>query len=123
MAALPHPGNNINIGECLERRAQRVIVFSLLRSDCSFDYDSYQAAWAPEIKFLKEMEILDHINVVWPESVTCDNETCAAQIDGTPLYRDTGHLTYDASVLLTRMLHIADMLDLTRQRPANAVRE
>jgi peptidoglycan/LPS O-acetylase OafA/YrhL len=112
IAPLPGP-NNINIGECLERKAQGIFVFPVLRNDCSFSYEDYQAAWPGAIKLLRTMETLDHINVVWPESVTCDKQTCAAQINGTPIYRDTGHMTYDASILLTRMLHIGDKLDLT----------
>jgi hypothetical protein len=111
IAPLPSP-NNINIGECLERKAQGIFVFPVLRNDCSFSYEDYQAAWPRTIKLLRTMETLDHINVVWPESVTCDNQICAAQIDGTPIYRDTGHITYDASILLTRMLHVGDKLDL-----------
>jgi peptidoglycan/LPS O-acetylase OafA/YrhL len=121
IAPLPHPANNINIGECLERKAQGVFVYPLLRTDCSFSYDDYQAAWSSEIKFLRKIAELDDINIVRPESVTCDNKICAAQIEGTPLYRDTGHITYDASLLLTRMLRIADMLELPLQRRANAV--
>src|SRR5262245_48744444 len=31
---------------------------------------------------LRNMGQLDDINVVWPESVTRDNKTCAAQIEG-----------------------------------------
>ena len=120
IAPLPYPENNINIGKCLQRKAQGIFVFPILRSDCSFSYETYQAAGSREIEFLRTMEQLDHINVVWPERVTCDNEICAAQIDGTPLYRDTGHITYDASILLARKLHIADKLDLTLQHPANA---
>jgi peptidoglycan/LPS O-acetylase OafA/YrhL len=120
IAPLPRTTNHINIGYCLERKAQGAFVFPMLRSDCSFSYDSYQAAQGPVIEFLRKLERLDHINIVWPESVTCHNEICAAQIDGTPLYRDGGHITFDASILLARKLHIADKLDLTLQHPANA---
>jgi peptidoglycan/LPS O-acetylase OafA/YrhL len=117
----PPPGNNFDIGECLERKAQGLFVFPILGSDCSFSYDSYQAAAGSAIEFLRDLERLDHINVIWPESVTCNRKTCAAQIDETPLYRSGFHITYDASILLTRMLHIAEKLDLTRESSANAV--
>jgi SGNH domain (fused to AT3 domains) len=42
----------------------------------------------------------------------CDNETCAAQIGKNLLYRDDAHLTYEGSVLVSRMLHIADKLKI-----------
>jgi hypothetical protein len=109
----PPPGNGINIRECLERKAHGQFVVPMLQSDCSFSYHSYQAWWGRVIEFLRNLERLEHINVVWPESVTCNHENCAAQIDGTPIYLDGSHITYDASILLTRMLHIADKLDST----------
>jgi SGNH domain (fused to AT3 domains) len=120
IAPIPRTLNYINIGECLQRTAQGIFVVPILRSDCSFSCDNYLAAQRPVIEFLRTIERLDQLHVVWPEGVTCDHGICAAQIDTTPLYRDGGHITYDASVLLTRML-IADKLDLTLQHPANAV--
>jgi peptidoglycan/LPS O-acetylase OafA/YrhL len=114
IAPVPRTIGNINIGLCLERRAQGIPVFSaVLGSDCSFTYDNYRMAQRPVIEFLRTLERLNHINVIWPESVTCRNQTCAAQIDGTPIYLDDGHITYDASILLTRMLRIAEKLGLT----------
>jgi len=123
ISPVPRTTNHINIGECLQRRLQGVFVFPVLRSDCSFSYDSYRAAQQPVIEFLQTMERLDQLKIIWPESVTCDKETCVAQIGETPLYVDDGHITYNASILLARMLDIADKLDLGLQRPANAVAE
>jgi peptidoglycan/LPS O-acetylase OafA/YrhL len=121
IAPVPRTVNHINIGECLQRSAQGVIVFPILGSNCSFSYESYWVAQRPVIEFLRAAERLDQLHVIWPESVTCEQATCVAQLEATPLYRDDGHITYDASVLLTRMLHIADDLDLPLQRRANAV--
>jgi hypothetical protein len=123
IAPAPRTIGYVNIGACLERKAQRIFFFPILRNDCSFAYDNYRTAQRPVIEFLQTLERLSHVNVIWPESVTCNHETCAAQIGETPLYHDNGHITYDASVLLTRMLHIADKLDLTPQRTANTVQQ
>jgi hypothetical protein len=113
IAPVPRTIGGVNIGACLERKAQRIFFFPTLRNDCSFAYDNYGTAHRPVIEFLQTLERLSHVNVIWPESVTCNHETCVAQIGETPLYRDgPGHITYDASVLLTRMLHIADKLGL-----------
>jgi len=120
IASVPRTIGYINIGECLQRRAEGIFVLSGLPNDCSFTYDRYRMAQRPIIEFLRTVERLNHINVIWPESVMCHDQTCAAQIDGTPIYRDTGHITYGASVLLTRMLHIGDKLNLTPSAFANA---
>jgi hypothetical protein len=117
IAPAPNPGNT-NIGECLERTALGVFIFPILRSDCSFSYNDYLASERTVIEFLRTLEVFDQLYVVWPESVTCNHETCAAQIGGTALYRDGGHITYDASIMLTRMLHIADKLALPLPTPA-----
>jgi peptidoglycan/LPS O-acetylase OafA/YrhL len=123
IAPVPRTIGDINMGECLQRRAQTIFVtifvLSGLRSDCSFTYDNYRMAQRPVIEFLRTVERLNHINVVWPESVTCDDQTCAAEIGGIPIYRDAWHITSDASILLTRMLHIAEKLNLTPQRLTN----
>jgi peptidoglycan/LPS O-acetylase OafA/YrhL len=120
IAPLPRPGNDMNVGECLEREAQGLITFGL-RRDCSFDFSSYRARWHHEVDFLRTVEMLDQVNVVWPERATCNKETCAAQIGETPLYRDTSHLTYDGSVLLARMLQIGAQLDFIINHHANVV--
>jgi len=111
IAPPPRPGSHINVGECLERRAQGLVVFLSGRSDCAFTYGSYYAASHDTIDFLNKIERLDGIDIIWPESITCDNQICAAQIGKTLLYRDEGHLTYEGSVLLARMLHMADKLE------------
>jgi hypothetical protein len=103
----------VNIGECLQRHMQGIFVFPVLGSDCSFSYKDYQADYISVIRLLRKMEAFEHVNVVWPGSVTCDSQTCAAQIGGIPIFRDAGHITHDASILLTRMLTHANKLDLT----------
>jgi hypothetical protein len=112
LAPPPRAGIGINLGDCLERerRAQGLIAILPGPSGCAFNYSDYQATSMRVIEFLRQVE-RDGIDVVWPESVTCDGGTCAARIGNTLLYRDDGHITYEGSVLLARMLHIADKLE------------
>lgn len=112
IAPPPNPGNGINVGDCLERRARGLVAFLAGRSDCAFNYGSYRARSHRVIELLRKFEGLDGVDLVWPESVMCENETCAARIGNILLYRDDGHLTYDGSVLVARMLHIANNLKI-----------
>jgi len=36
----------------------------------------------------------------------CDDRRCRTDLDGTLLYRDEGHLSYDGSVALARAMHL-----------------
>ena len=84
MAPLPRPGNHINVGDCLERKARGLVVF--YGSDCTFSYGDYYEASRIVIDFLQTIERLDGINVVWPGSATCNRQNCVAEIGNTLLY-------------------------------------
>ena len=40
------------------------------------------------------------------DDVLCANGRCATEIDGTFVYRDSGHLSYDGSVLIARRMQL-----------------
>jgi hypothetical protein len=44
--------------------------------------------------------------VVSFDTFLCDAKKCRTELDGTFLYRDEGHLSYDGSIVLVRAMHL-----------------
>ena len=40
--------------------------------------------------------------IIWPDRVICDDQTCHAEIDGTFIFRDFGHFSYEGVEYLGR---------------------
>ncbi|MGB1159921.1 MAG: acyltransferase family protein [Alphaproteobacteria bacterium] len=85
----PTPRSGADIGRCLIRKAQ----FHSAQS-CSFAFpnDHYSN------DFVQSLE--DHISVYWLQGDICDGTDCRAEIDGTMIYRDSGHLSKEGSAYL-----------------------
>jgi SGNH domain (fused to AT3 domains) len=109
----PPPSVTFDIGACLERKSAGLPVFVGGRIDCNFGYSDYLAAKRNVIELLKIVEGRTDTEIVWPEKLTCNAEArggvCVTQVDRIPLYRDSGHLTSDGSILLAQMLRL-DMI-------------
>jgi hypothetical protein len=104
----PPPSLGFNIGECLERRANGVFVRG--QSNCNFSYLEYETASKNVIGFLKLVHEKTNVEIIWPENAICDGEVCVTRIGKTILYRDEGHLSYDGSILVARLLNITERL-------------
>ncbi|MGZ3411879.1 MAG: SGNH hydrolase domain-containing protein [Xanthobacteraceae bacterium] len=112
IAPPPSLGTNVNLGDCLERRARGLFVFLSALGSCDFSYDKYLAAWEPIIGVLNDVGKKGAVEIIWPADALCpDKKTCMTQIGDTYLYRDEGHITYDGSVLLADRLKFRKLLN------------
>lgn len=110
----PPPTANFNIGGCLERKASHHVFFGAA-SDCSIAVADYHALKAKQLEFLKRIVTEADVKVVWFDEFTCSGTSCMTELDGTFLYRDEGHLSYDGSVLLAKKLNLAHILQTQAQ--------
>ena len=110
IAPPPSLGIKINIGDCLERMAIGFPVYLSGRSGCNFSYPKYLQNAKSTIGFLKSIEEKGNVEVIWPERVICSRDMCATQLRDTFLYSDAGHLTYDGSVLVVKLLKLDERL-------------
>ncbi len=100
----PLPSADFNVGECLEREATGAILFG--RKNCAIDVKAHQERMMPVIQALKKVQDETGIKIVWLPDLLCDNVICRTALDGVPLYRDQGHLSYSGSEALLRNLPI-----------------
>ena len=100
----PPPRDGRNIGECLEREYGPAL---LLIGDCTISFEAYQKHQKSVTTILKELKSVSAVFDV--SMLLCDKNRCNTSKNGTWLYRDTGHLTIEGSVLILGDLKIRDL--------------
>ncbi len=65
------------------------------------DYDEKFREWSRFVEGLQEQ--FGQLVVVDPAMVLCDEHLCYSELDGIPLYKDSGHLNYEGSQLIGRL--------------------
>lgn len=108
--APPPSASSIDIGRCLELRAAGKLILGADRPDCSIDEAKYRAQAAPVHALLRRVSREADVPIFWPDEFLCRDGTCIVELDGVPLYRDTGHLSVAGSRLLGERWHLAQRL-------------
>lgn len=71
------------------------------RNDCARPAKEYVENYRNWNSYLDELvKIHPEIIVIDPASIICTDSRCAAELDGIPLYKDSGHLNYQGSQIL-----------------------
>lgn len=109
--APPPAASGVDFGRCLELRASGKLVLGADRPDCSIDEARYRAQAAPVHALLRRVSSEADVPVFWPDEFLCRDGTCAVELDGIPLYRDTGHLSVEGSRLLGERWQLAQRLE------------
>lgn len=86
------------------------LVLGADRPNCSIDEAKYRAQAAPVHALLRRVSREADVPIFWPDEFLCQNGTCIVELDGIPLYRDTGHLSVAGSRLLGERWHLAQRL-------------
>jgi peptidoglycan/LPS O-acetylase OafA/YrhL len=93
-APTPRIGKEKNIGQCLVKAS----IFGNDLDECNFSMNSYKNNYSDVIAFLEEIDQKYH--VIWIEDFLCDSKICRAEIEGTFIYKDNGHLSHEGSALV-----------------------
>ncbi|MGY4827993.1 acyltransferase family protein [Sphaerotilaceae bacterium SBD11-9] len=105
----PPPSSGPNVGRCLERVATGKISLGM-NARCEMPVADVQRHQAPILELLKQLPAAADVAVFDFNSVLCSTQTCVSQLDGTFLYRDEHHLSYDGSRLLAKKLDLGNTL-------------
>lgn len=108
----PPPSSNFNIGGCLERQLSGAVAFGG-RHECKINYAEYISARAAVLEFLKSFELETQTGVISFDPWLCDLISCKTILDGTMLYRDSGHLSYSGSKVLARKMDWGNLVSDT----------
>ncbi len=101
----PPPSADFNIGACLERRLSGRIALGGYEG-CEVPLDIYRDKRAAVIELLDAVE-RGGLEVIRFDRFLCGAQSCKTQIDGTMIYRDSGHLSHEGSRLLARQMNWA----------------
>jgi peptidoglycan/LPS O-acetylase OafA/YrhL len=110
LLAPPPSASGVDIGRCLELKAAGKTIWGADHPDCSIDEARYRTGAAPVHALLRRVSREADVPVFWPDEILCHAGICIVEMDGVPLYRDGGHLSYDGSRLLGVKLGLAERL-------------
>lgn len=72
--------------------------------NCHLERESYDEKFRAWSQFVDELQEQFHqLVVIDPAKVMCDDEWCYSELDGLPLYKDSGHLNYEGSKLIGQL--------------------
>lgn len=97
----PPPSAGFDPGRCNERLVEGKWSFGG-PVDCSIAKDGYEKQAGTTLAFLAEIERRTGVHVVRIADTLCDQSRCDTRWSDTLIYRDSGHLSHEGSVALTR---------------------
>ncbi|MGN6313034.1 MAG: acyltransferase family protein [Rhodanobacteraceae bacterium] len=106
----PPPSDGFDYTHCLERRARNRTLLGRF-VDCNVPVAQYRASKREVLAFLQQMRARAGVGIVSFDSFLCNAKECRTELDGTFLYRDDGHLSYQGSVLLARAMHLDALIE------------
>lgn len=72
-----------------------------LDKNCHLKREDYNEKFGEWGQFVEELqEQFDQLVVIDPAKVMCDEHWCYSELEGLPLYKDSGHLNYEGSKLI-----------------------
>lgn len=105
----PPPSNGRDTSICLERFANKLL--SLGTENCNIAIKDYNKKNKDTMAFLAEASLKTNVEVIRFDSYLCNSEFCTTHIDNSPLYRDTGHLSYTGSAFLGRAISLGEKIN------------
>lgn len=106
----PTPKAGFNIGSCLNRKSNNVL---LLRDNCTVNFNNYLLNQTHENSALELLE--KNTNVIWLKDLLCAGETCTVENNGINYFIDEGHLTVEGSVELLKKIDILSYQNKVRK--------
>jgi hypothetical protein len=102
----PPPADGSLIGDCLEREARGKITFGG-RGSCDLPLADVTKTREVIWGMIQAAADANDVPVISMDDFLCDETTCKASIDGTFIYRDAGHLTYEGAALIGQQSDVA----------------
>lgn len=106
----PPPSSNFNIGACLERLQEGKLILGA-PNDCVIDEDDYRRRRSNVLELLERLSGAAKVNVIRFDPLLCNGTHCRTSIEGTALYRDSGHLSIAGSRLLGQRIGLLDQVE------------
>jgi peptidoglycan/LPS O-acetylase OafA/YrhL len=98
---MPPPTNGFDIGACQERKVTGKFAFGA-PGDCRIDASKARENRAMMLASVLAAASRTGVNVIDPFPWFCDQYVCETERDGMILYRDTGHLSVEGSIVVAK---------------------
>lgn len=82
-----------------------------MRGQCEIGMQAYQLEQKEVLAFLAELPQQAGVEVIPLADHLCGDTSCRTYADGTFMYRDAGHLSYDGSILIARGMGLAERVN------------
>lgn len=107
---LPPPTNGFDIGGCLERKLTEKIAFGA-PEDCSVNAARAKASRAEMLASIRAVSSRIGVGVIDPFAWFCDQHSCETERDRIVFYRDTGHLSVEGSIAISKRVDLRKQID------------
>lgn len=98
------PRTGPDLGMCFARN----YLMGKSPESCDFPIDGHYTFSVDSINLLKKVQ--EKVPVLWLEDILCATGTCRVILDGVPVYRDAGHLSFMGSAKLGETADLAGMI-------------
>jgi peptidoglycan/LPS O-acetylase OafA/YrhL len=105
----PPPSSGFDPSRCLERKASnRTLLKRFI--DCDIPIADYRASKREVLAFLDKVQAVADVDVVSFDATLCPDSDCVTELDGTFVYRDEGHFSYDGSIAVGKRMALGAVL-------------
>ena len=104
----PPPSADFNVGNCLERELSGAFSFGGMPG-CAVNISEYHTRRAPVLALLQRLR-QEGIPVISFDGWLCNGASCRTMVDGTMLYRDSGHFSVDGSRLIAQRVQLTNQI-------------
>lgn len=99
----PPPMFDVDLGACLRRAATGLPTLApAVRAGCALSEGQITGTSRASLDYALQLARRHDVHLVDLKAAICSEGRCFASLDGTPLYRDRGHLSAEGSALLAR---------------------
>ena len=102
----PPPKASFNVGLCLERRRTGKIILPRSDATCEIPAEEHYRHSAAVKTLLRDAARSTDTRLIEFDDVLCDGTRCRTELDGTFLYRDSGHLSEQGSIRLATHMNL-----------------
>ncbi len=105
----PPPSTGFDIGGCLERQLSGRIALGG-RKGCTVSRADYQTMRANVLDLLNAVSVNSKVAVIRFDPYLCHANICETLIEGTLVYRDSGHFSHSGSKLLANQMQLDKLI-------------
>ncbi|MBO6848891.1 MAG: acyltransferase [Marinobacter sp.] len=110
----PPPADGSDIGDCLESKAREKLRL-VPQSDCTISVEANRTYRGAALDMMADAAERANVELLDVFDFLCEDGVCKTQIDGTILYRDYSHLTYEGAALIGERSTLAqDVIEKSR---------